>query len=117
MVETTSILEGIVALVLGMSTVFIVLILISTVISLFQHFDFDNGIKLKSRKTKKTDEVMNLEEKIIENSVDNPENDLELIAVITAAIAASLETSTDKLEITSFRNISNVTRGSWTVRT
>jgi Na+-transporting methylmalonyl-CoA/oxaloacetate decarboxylase gamma subunit len=61
MIETTGISEGIVALILGMSTVFLILILISIVISLFQHFNFDNGIKLKSRKTNKdTEELVEL---------------------------------------------------------
>lgn len=95
--------EGIKALVLGLPTVFIVLMMISGVISLFGLFNFD----------KKTEVVKQAPKTVITKP---EEDDLALIAMITAAVAASMNTTTDQLEIISFREINKVTRGSWTIR-
>jgi sodium pump decarboxylase gamma subunit len=99
-------LEGLTALVAGMSTVFIVLILISVIISLFKYI---NRAQNKSNEVKDAPVV-------IEPSVESVSNqdELELVAVITAAIAASLNTTTDKLHIKSFRRVNS--RRSWSGR-
>ena len=44
---------------------------------------------------------------IVSNEEENVEDDLELIAVITAAIAASEGTSTDGLVVRSIRKVNN----------
>lgn len=91
--------EGFVALLAGMGTVFAILILISVVISLFKFIK--NGEithEHKEARVNATVETKNVEV--------NEQDDLELIAVITAAIAASLETTTDQLQVKSFRRVS-----------
>lgn len=104
-------LEGLTALVAGMSTVFLVLILISIIISLFEHI---NRAENKSKEIKKNSvkDVPVVTEPTVAN-VSN-QDELELVAVITAAIAASLNTTTDKLHIKSFRRVSS--RRSWSGR-
>lgn len=103
--------EGIKALVLGLPTVFLVLIMISGVISLFAKIDFEKKPKAKEIDNKP----------VVAKPVDRPvikeeTDDLELVAVITAAVASTLDVATDQLEIISFREISKETRGSWTIR-
>ena len=92
--------------ILGMGTVFIILIFISFLISLFKYISvFEN--KLKSKKNAKP--VVN---DIVENSEpQNTENheslvdDLELIAVITAAIAEFSNTDAANLIVRSIKRV------------
>jgi Na+-transporting methylmalonyl-CoA/oxaloacetate decarboxylase gamma subunit len=90
--------EGLIALLAGMGTVFAILILISIVISLFKYM--------------KTGEITHVHDDrkfnaFVEDlpATEEVQDDLELIAVIMAAIAASLETTTDQLQVKSFRRI------------
>ena len=89
-------MEGVKALVCGMTTVFVVLIVIAIVIDLFKYIKPKN-IEKKREHT----EVVAM----IEKEEPKGQDDLELIAVITTAIAASLNTTSDKLVVTSFRKI------------
>ncbi len=89
-------MEGIKALVCGMTTVFLVLILIAIIIDLFKY--------LKPKALEKKHEHAEVAA-FVEKDAVKQQDDLELIAVITAAIAASLNTSTDNLVVTSFRKI------------
>jgi len=96
--------EGTTALIAGMGTVFIVLIIIAYVISLFKLINFGGDIKHDHKEAR-----INV---VVENKVpeiqDAPQmDDLELVAVITAAIAASLNTTTDKLQVKSFRRLNS----------
>lgn len=100
--------EGIKALILGLSTVFLVLVLISLVISMFKHINFEK--KAKPAKTVETPKAL----KAI-SVVEKKEEDLEIIVVLTAAIAASLNTTTDRLHVTSFRRVGGGSRG-WKAR-
>ncbi|MBE5948139.1 MAG: hypothetical protein E7261_03815 [Lachnospiraceae bacterium] len=93
---------------IGMITVFVVLILISFIISLFKYISVIQN-KLADRKANKdlvassTDTVLSqIEEKEEVESVELTD-DLELVAVITAAIAASMGTSTDGFVVRSIR--------------
>lgn len=89
-------MEGVKALVCGMTTVFVVLIVIALVIDLFKY------IKPKKNESKhEHTEVVAM----VEKTEPQKQDDLELIAVITAAIAASLNTTSDNLVVTSFRKI------------
>ncbi len=92
--------EGTTALIAGMGTVFIILILISSIISLFKYIGKSDrphnrsDIKLKAfiEAGRKVEPV-------------HTQDDLELIAVITTVIASSLNITTDQLQVKSFRRI------------
>ncbi|MBO5228313.1 MAG: OadG family protein [Lachnospiraceae bacterium] len=102
---------------IGMITVFIVLILISFIIGLFKYISVVQN-KLADRKANK-DSLANSADNVfsqIEEKEDVEEvyvdatDDLELVAVITAAIAASMGTSTDGFVVRSIRRAS---RSKW----
>lgn len=93
----------------GMIVVFAVLILISFIISLFKYISVIQN-KLEARKANKdlvagsADTVLSqIEEKEETEYVEDLSDDLELVAVITAAIAASMGTSTDGFVVRSIR--------------
>ena len=93
--------EGVIALISGMVTVFIILILISLIISLFKYIKSGNIVH--PHEQSKITAVVEKKPHEIEKKSD----DTELIAVLTAAIAASLDTTTDQLHVKSFRRIHN----------
>lgn len=93
--------------IIGMSTVFIVLILISFIINLFKYISvliafFENR---KNKKTENTEKVMDApqDEVTEENEID----DTELVAVISAAIAAMEGTTTDSFVVRTIRKSKN----------
>ena len=85
--------------VLGMGTVFVVLIFISFIISLFGLIGKAQQKKTESKQAETTVPAVQEEETVEEDLTD----DLELAAVITAAIAASEGTSTDGFVVRSIR--------------
>ena len=85
--------------VLGMGTVFVVLIFISFIISLFGLIGKAQQKKTESKQVETTVSAVQEEEAVEEDLTD----DLELAAVITAAIAASEGTSTDGFVVRSIR--------------
>ena len=89
--------------ILGMGTVFAVLIFIAFIISLFKYISVIEDA-LKNKKNKKTDDVVAKTE-TSEETVEAVEvcDDLELVAVIAAAIAAAEGTSTDSFVVRSIR--------------
>ena len=91
--------------ILGMGTVFIILIFISFLISLFKYISvFEN--KLKSKKN--TEPVVNIiENNMTQNTENNEslEDDLELVAVITAAIAEFSNTDASNLIVRSIKRV------------
>jgi len=92
--------EGLTALISGMGTVFVILILISFVISLFKYISAgENKHDKNSKVNAKIEETPHIAEAV------NEQDDLELIAVITAAVAVSMNTSTDKLRVKSLRRV------------
>ncbi|GKX30148.1 hypothetical protein SH1V18_26280 [Vallitalea longa] len=93
--------EGVIALISGMGIVFAVLILIAFVIWMFKF------IKQPEKK-----EVVVPQAAPVQAEPEEETDDLELVAVITAAIAASLNTTTDKLQVKSFRRIGS-NRSRW----
>jgi len=109
--------EGLVATINGVGTVFFVLILIAMVISLFKYIDKINISNLLKSAVKKTEpvETSQTNDLMISTSKTSQEDEAELIAVIVAAIAASLETSSDQLQVRSFRRI-NPTHTLWNRR-
>lgn len=85
---------------MGMGTVFVVLILISLIISCFKIFPY-----LESKKSGKTADTAKKEEIATPQNVaeDVQQDDLELVAVIAAAVAASTGTSTDDFVVRSIK--------------
>lgn len=91
---------------LGMGTVFVVLILISLIISCFA---FIPKIQAKFAKKEKIESDVPVEDKTVveEVSTDAGTDDAELIAVIAAAIAASENTTTDGFVVRTIRKRKN----------
>lgn len=88
--------------ILGMGTVFAVLIFIAFIISMFKYISVIENA-LKNKKNKKT-EVASVNTETVEAPVaEEVCDDLELIAVIAAAIAAAEGTSTDSFVVRSIR--------------
>ena len=95
--------------IIGMGTVFIVLIFISFIIGLFKYISvFENKKKAKNDASADAQGVNNAIAQIVSNEEqDEDVDDLELVAVITAAIAASENTSTDGLVVRSIRKVNS----------
>ena len=85
---------------MGMGTVFLVLIFISLLISCFKFIPQIMDKFTKKPSVEKKPEVV---EETSETVTANEEDDSELIAVIAAAIAASEQTSTDSFVVRSIR--------------
>lgn len=94
--------------ILGMGTVFVVLIFISFIISLFKYIPALEA-KLTGKKKKVSKEAETAPAQVVESVVDAG-GDLELIAVISAAIAASEGTSTDGFIV---RSVKRRTSNKW----
>ncbi|MDF1617527.1 OadG family protein [Petrocella sp. FN5] len=109
--------EGLVGTINGVGTVFIVLVLIAIVISLFKYINKINISSFFKPAVKKTlpGEGSQTNDAIHSTPEVSEEDDAQLIAVIVAAIAASLETSSDQLQVRSFRRI-NQTNTLWNRR-
>ncbi len=87
----------------------IVLIFISFIIGLFKYISvFENKKKAKNDASADAQGVNNAIAQIVSNEEqDEDVDDLELVAVITAAIAASENTSTDGLVVRSIRKVNS----------
>ena len=91
-------IEGLTALISGMTTVFAVLILISGIISLFKYIK-KGEVKHPAHAEAKINAVV--------EKAEEKKDDRELVAVITAAIAATLNTHQDNLIVKSFRRVNH----------
>ena len=96
--------DGLIVTVVGMGVTFAVLIFISFVIYCFKYIN-----KLESKKTNELSEakVQRIPEPDIITDVENNSDDLELVAVITSAIACSLNTTSDNLVVRSIRRVNS----------
>jgi len=102
MTLSEALIEGVSTTVLGMVTVFSVLIILMLAIGIMKSIFY--------RETKKVEETkpVAVEKEVVQVQQPAEEDDEEqLIAVLTAAIAASLNTSTYNLKIKSYRRIEN----------
>lgn len=84
--------------VLGLSIVFSVLIILMIVLALF---------KVIFYREPKKQAVSNVADSVQETALEDDTDEDELIAVLTAAVAASLNTSTYNLRIKSYRRTDN----------
>jgi Na+-transporting methylmalonyl-CoA/oxaloacetate decarboxylase gamma subunit len=90
-----------------MGTVFIILIIISFVISMIKHVNFTKK-PIVHPSDGLHDNKLHLAAVVEKEEPTEPKQDEnELVAVLTAAIAASLHTTTDSLQVRSFRRIGN----------
>lgn len=98
-------------LLMGMGTVFVILIFISWLISLFKYINVFEA-KVKATKEVKVEQVEEavVTESTIQESEPELSDDLELVAVITAAIAAYTGNSTDGLVVRSIKRVSKKRR-------
>lgn len=95
--------------IVGLSTVFSVLIILMLVLAVMKYI-FYTAPNKKAQPTAAEEKPVPVEE-----TVKEPENEMdndELVAVITAAVAASLNTSTYNLQIKSLRRISSA-KSAW----
>ena len=90
---------------MGMGTVFIVLIFISWLISCFRYVNKYED-KMKQKKTPAAPIAVKTAPAAVSVQEENLSDDLELVAVITAAIAASTGASADGLVVRSIRRAS-----------
>jgi len=90
---------------MGMGTVFIVLIFISFIISLFQYIN-----KIGDKPTPAAAAPAPLPAAPIEEEEEELTDDTELVAVITAAIAAYTKTSSEGFQV---RSIKRASRSTW----
>lgn len=114
LVSSEVIQTGLVTTILGIFTVFMILLLICFVIMLFSKIVMTLEGRNKPETVKKT-EVINVKPQEEEPEPVEEENlidDRELVAVITAAIAASMggNVSPDKLVV---RSLNRVRKSSW----
>lgn len=93
--------------VLGMGTVFIVLIFLAFIISLLKYIPVIIG---KFGKKEECEKVVETKSTIVEETETSSVDDLELVAVITAAIAAETGTPSDGFVV---RSIKRRTSNNW----
>lgn len=102
-----AILIGLQTAVVGLSIVFSVLLILMLVLKIFEKI-FYKEKKTVQPEENKAEKITPVPEQPV-SQVAEKEDEEELIAVLTAAIAASLNTSTYNLKIKSYRRISDNT--------
>lgn len=105
MTISEALLEGLSTTVVGLSIVFAVLIILMIVLMLFEKIFYkpQKPAEVKKPEPAKQEAVKAAEAPAAGDNAD----DEELIAVLTAAVAASLNTSTYNLRIKSYRRVNN----------
>ncbi len=101
------IMEGTTALIAGMGTVFIILVLISVVISLFEHLDPETRAEKRLARLAKKGNPIEVTEEPVEEAQDTSDQEemLRVVAAISVALAKSLNTSVDRLQVRSIRRL------------
>lgn len=98
--------------VVGLAIVFAVLIILMLVLMLFKLIFYKEPKKEKASEQQKIQPVKAVEPVVAAPAAVQSEDDAELIAVLTAAVAASLNTSAGKLCIKSYRRVDK-NRNAW----
>lgn len=89
---------------IGVIVVFAMLLLLIAFMLLLGYIM--DHVTSKQKESKRVEaEVVKAIEEVAPTADENIQDDLELVAVITAAIAASLETTSDRLQVRSLRKI------------
>ena len=96
-----ALMTGLSTTVVGLSIVFAVLIILMLVLKIFEKIFY----KPDTDKSEKSVEVKSVQQPINTADVNSDEDEEELIAVLTAAVAAALNTSTYNLKIKSYRRL------------
>lgn len=97
-------IEGLGTTIVGMLTVFAVLALLSFVLYLLKYLNKEPSTQQTSQEVEQIKEEPEIAPVQQEETTTD---DLELIAVITAVIASSLNTTSDRLEIKSIVKVNN----------
>ncbi len=112
--ENFSFFDGIVVAAAGILTVLLILFLISVCISIsagviyfFEHKGEKRILRKKKTVEEKQPEILPAPEPVTVIEETPQQDDKEIVAAITAAIAASLNTSPDRLVVRSFRRRQN----------
>ena len=96
-------INGLTATISGVVTVFVVLILVAAIISQLRHVNRLQFSRIFGRTPEKN--TLQSRSSVVEATEERETDDLELVAVITAAIAASMNTTADKLMVRSIRRV------------
>lgn len=97
---------------IGLAIVFSVLVILMIVLMLFKVFLYKEPAKVSSAPAPDPIQAAAPDVSAVSAKKEEPEDDEELIAVLTAAVAASMNTSTYNLKIRSYRRVPN-TRPAW----
>jgi len=107
-------IDGLTATISGVLTVFSVLILISLVISLLKYVDRISikvkGLKFKKPKIEMKEEIIftgHLKADSIEKEDQQPEDMLEIVAIITAVLSSEMNVSIDSLQVRAIRRVNS----------
>ena len=98
--------------IIGLAIVFAVLVILMIVLMLFKVFFYKEPAKASSAAASAPIQTAAPAVSAASAKESEPEDDEELIAVLTAAVAASMNTSTYNLKIKSYRRVPN-TRPAW----
>ncbi len=101
-------LEGLVTTVIGMGIVFILLGALSCVLYLLKFVGNDN----KKKEEKPAEKPVEVKTTVPVIETVQQTDDLELVAVITAAVAATMGTTSDKFVVKSIKRVDNWNRTS-----
>ncbi len=104
-------INGLTATISGVLTVFLVLIVIAFLISQLKHIE-NMGFKKKEREAarRQFQATSDRNQSIAKKSERNAVDELELVAVITAAVADSMNTTVDQLVVRSIKRVEQHTR-------
>ncbi len=97
--------EGIAMTITGIGTVFSVLIILYFLLIVMEKLFYKKSINIESIENKNISTVANSYGSSLETSTEVIEDEEEIVAVLTAAIAASLNMSSYNLRIKSFKRI------------
>ncbi len=103
--ENFGFVDGLAVVAIGLVMVFVILGVICLVLSIFSFVSKLSEKKNASQVIEEKPDIVETKTEIQET--EETKDDLELVAVITAAVAASMNTTSDKIVVRSLRKVSN----------